>query len=130
MTDPIANLLTVIRNAYLAKRDTASVPYSKILENLCKIIAGNHYIKSFTVTGEGPSKKITLEMIYLPSGKGVLSGIKRVSHPSVRNYVAATDINRSLSGSGIAIISTSKGLMTHREARTAGLGGEVICQVW
>ena len=105
------------------------LPFSKIKEQLCQILLANHYIKSYLVEGE-VKKTLKIEMSYLPTGEGVLSGATRISKPSVRRYAGKTDLTKAISGSGIAIISTSKGLMTHKQARSAGLGGEVICKIW
>lgn len=130
-TDPIANLLTSIRNAYLARRNTASVPYSRMKADICRILADCHYIKSAATSEASASKKtIEIELNYLPTGAPSLTNLKRLSTPSVRRYSRKNQYPRALSGAGIIIVSTSKGLMTDKQARAAGLGGEIICQVW
>lgn len=131
MTDPISDLLTAVRNAYLAKKDVAVISHSNIKANICQILTDTHYIKSFKVTSIDKTKKnLEMTMNYLPSGSPILTGIKKISKPSVRRFSKKGEFPRSLSGAGISIISTSKGIMTDKQARAAGLGGEVICQVW
>jgi len=129
--DPIADLLTIIRNGYLAKKETVVAPHSRIKTNICQILVKNHFLKSFEVKENDKSKKlIEIKLEYLPDGKAVVSGIKRLSRPSVRLYKAKNKLSRPVSKTTLSIISTSKGLVSDKEARRQGLGGEIICQIW
>lgn len=125
--DPIADFLTIIRNGYLAKKNSVLVPYSKTKHTLADILVGRGFLAKATRDEGG---KLELSLRYLPKGGGVLTGIKRISKPGVRRYATTDSIPFALSGSGLTIVSTSKGIMTDKEARTARLGGEIICQVW
>lgn len=127
--DPIANLLTIIRNAYLAKKAKISAPYSIIKEEIVKILHETGYLGDYQVVGEGAKKKIEAELVYIKN-KAILTHIRRISSPSVREYAKAGQIPLALNGQGRVILSTSKGLMTDKQARKAGIGGEIICQVW
>ena len=127
--DPIANFLTQIRNAYLARLSSIKAPHSKIKEELAGILWKSGFLSEVEVQGEVPNKKIIAKLNYshnLPA----LTHIARVSKPSVRTYTKASTIKSTLSGRGMTIISTSKGLMTDRQAKKLGLGGEIICRVW
>jgi len=130
MTDPIADMLTRIRNAITAKHDSVVVPASRIKEDIAKILVSEGYIKSYTIEGEGIAKSIAIELKYGAKGERVITGIKRVSKPGLRVYAGCEDLPKVLNGLGIAIISTTKGLMTDREARKARHGGEVLAYVW
>ena len=130
MTDPIADMLTRIRNAITAKHDNVVVPASRIKEDIAKILVSEGYIKSYTIEGEGIAKSIAIELKYGAKGERVITGIKRVSKPGLRVYAGCEDLPKVLNGLGIAIISTTKGLMTDREARKARHGGEVLAYVW
>jgi len=126
--DPIANMLTCVRNASQALLDEVAIPHSKIKENIARILKNEGYIAEFGV--EGDAKK-TLKMKLKYSGRrGVIEGLKRVSRPGLRQYVSATEVPRVLGGLGVAILSTSKGVMTGQDARKASVGGEVLCHVW
>lgn len=127
--DPIANFLTNLRNAYLAKKAEVVVPHSRIKENLAKLLAEAGFIASTKVEGEVPHKTIRLTLAY-HDGLAALTKVKRVSRPSVRLYAKAGQIPLALSGRGVTILSTSAGLLTDRTARKKGLGGEIICQLW
>ena len=129
-TDPIADMLTRIRNAITAKHDSVVVPASRIKEDIAKILVSEGYIKSYTIEGEGIAKSIAIELKYGAKGERVITGIKRVSKPGLRVYAGCEDLPKVLNGLGIAIISTTKGLMTDREARKARHGGEVLAYVW
>ena len=130
MTDPIADMLTRIRNAITAKHDSVVVPASRIKEDSAKILVSEGYIKNYTIQGEGIEKAIAIELKYGAKGERVITGIKRVSKPGLRVYAGCEDLPKVLNGLGIAIISTTKGLMTDREARKARHGGEVLAYVW
>ena len=126
--DPIADLLTRIRNASHALKPTTSMPHSKAKESVVRIIKKEGYIRGFNVEG-GTKKTIKVELKY-QGRKGVISGIKRESRLGLRRYVKASDLPLVLGGMGIAVVSTSRGLMTGTEARRQQLGGELLCTIW
>ena len=132
MTDPIADMLTRIRNANTAHFDTVSMPGSKLKESLAAILVEEGYIGGFQVsdTPGKPGNTLQITMKYAPDRARTISGIKRVSKPGLRVYARADKIPRVLGGLGVAVVSTSKGLMTDREARKKRMGGEVLCYVW
>ncbi len=127
MTDPIADMLTRIRNAHMAQKVETSMPSSKIKKAIAKVLIDEGYIESFSVTEEiKPTLKLTLKYY---EGKPVIASIDRVSKPGLRIYKGKSEIPKVMSGLGIAIVSTSGGVMTDKAARAAGLGGEVLCYV-
>ena len=132
MTDPIADMLTRIRNANIAMHDDAMMPSSKVKEALAKILLQEGYIEGFAVeddpSARRASSRITLK--YTPDRRRTIAGIRRVSKPGLRVYTAATDVPRVLGGMGIAVLSTNQGLLTDRQARERRVGGEILCQVW
>jgi small subunit ribosomal protein S8 len=132
MTDPVADMLTRVRNANIAMHDDVRMPSSKLKEALAAVLQKEGYIEGFTVTDDAgrPGRVLTITMKYTPERKRTISGIRRVSKPGLRIYRKADKIPRVLGGLGVAVLSTSKGLMTDREARKAGVGGEVLCYVW
>ena len=132
MTDPVADMLTRIRNANTAMHDDVAMPSSKIKESLATLLHKESTINAFNVSEneEIPGKTLTIEMKYSPSRSRVISGIKRVSKPGLRVYSKSTDIPRVLGGLGVAVVSTSQGLMSDREARKRRMGGEILCYVW
>jgi len=132
MTDPVADMLTRIRNANTAMHDDVAMPSSKLKESLATLLHKEGYINAFNVSEheETPGKTLTIEMKYSPSRARVISGIKRVSKPGLRVYSKSTDIPRVLGGLGVAVVSTSQGLMSDREARKRRMGGEILCYVW
>ena len=132
MTDPIADMLTRIRNANVAHFETVRMPGSKLKESLASILAAEGYIAGYHVGEEPgkPGKTLEITMKYTPERERTISGIKRVSKPGLRIYARADKIPRVLGGLGVAVVSTSKGLMTDREARQKRMGGEVLCYVW
>jgi small subunit ribosomal protein S8 len=132
MTDPIADMLTRIRNANVAMHDDVSMPSSKLKEALAQVLHTEGYIAGFRVNerDDKPGKMLTIDMKYSPDRQRVISGVRRVSTPGLRVYTKADGIPRVLGGLGVAIVSTSKGLMTDREARKRRMGGEVLCYVW
>ena len=127
--DPICDLLIRIKNAYMANLKTATVSYSRPKENLVKILQKNGYIRDSKVTGEKATKMIEIDLKYTKKVPALVD-LKIISKPGLRVYVKAKDIKHVFGGSGINILTTSKGLMTGKEARIANLGGEHICQVW
>ena len=132
MTDPIADMLTRIRNANIAMHDEVSMPSSKLKVALAEVLQAEGYIQSFEATdnSSGPGQTLTIGMKYSPERQRVISGLKRVSKPGLRVYSKKTEIPRVLGGLGVAVLSTSNGLMTDRAARKAKVGGEVLCHVW
>jgi small subunit ribosomal protein S8 len=132
MTDPIADMLTRIRNANVAMHDEVAMPSSKQKEALALLLEGEGYIEGFNVepTNGRPGNTLTITMKYSPERQRVISGIKRVSTPGLRVYTKSTEAPRVLGGLGVAVLSTSQGLMTDREARKRHVGGEVLCYVW
>ncbi|MBQ6478052.1 MAG: 30S ribosomal protein S8 [Erysipelotrichaceae bacterium] len=131
MTDPIADMLTRIRNGLSAEHDTVVIPSSKMKIEIARILKQEGYIDNYSVEGDSAKDKIiTIELKYGPDKQRVISGLKRISKPGLRVYAKGDNIPRVLNGLGIAIISTSKGLMTDRDARKAHLGGEVVAYVW
>ena len=129
MTDPIADMLSRIRNGNLAKHKSVEVPASNIKKDLAQILLDEGYIKGFNVTEDDKQGIITIDLKYVNEER-VISGLKRISKPGRRVYVGANDIPQVLNGLGTAIISTSKGMMTDKNARKETVGGEVICYVW
>ena len=132
MTDPVADMLTRVRNANIAMHDDVRMPSSKLKEALAAVLQKEGYIEGFNVADDPtrPGRLLTITMKYTPERKRTISGIKRVSKPGLRIYRQHDKIPRVLGGLGVAVLSTSKGLMTDREARRAGVGGEVLCYVW
>ena len=132
MTDPIADMLTRIRNANTAHFDTVRMPGSKLKESLAGILTAEGYIAGYRVDDEPgkPGKTLEITMKYSPERERTISGIKRVSKPGLRIYARADGMPRVLGGMGVAVVSTSQGLLTDAEARRKHLGGEVLCHVW
>lgn len=130
MTDPIADMLTRVRNAVNAKHKVVEVPASNIKKDIAQILLDEGFIEGFNVTDDNKQGIITIDLKYGPHDEKVISGIKRISKPGLRVYANASETPRVLGGLGIAIISTSKGLMTDKAARKENIGGEVICYVW
>lgn len=128
-TDPIADMLTRIRNASAAKKAELVLPYSKFKRHLAELLHKQGFIGSVSEF-EDTHKMLKIELKYTAGGEGVIAGIKRVSKPGQRIYLAADKLPRTNSGFGLTVVSTSKGLMTDREARKSKVGGEVVCQVW
>jgi small subunit ribosomal protein S8 len=132
MTDPIADMLTRIRNANVAMHDTVPMPSSKLKEALASILEREGYIEGFTVQDDPrrPGRVLEINMKYTPDRARTISGIRRVSKPGLRVYTTADRLPRVLGGLGVAVLSTSQGLMTDREAHKRRMGGEVLCYVW
>ena len=129
-TDPIADMLTRIRNANRSKHKTVDIPTSKMKLAIADILFKEGYIKSFEELSNDVQGTIRVTLKYDESGNRVIAGIKRISKPGLRVYASKEDLPQVLNGLGIAIVSTSKGIMTDREARKVGLGGEVLAYVW
>ena len=130
MTDPIADMLTRIRNANTVGLPTVDVPASKIKKSIAGILLEEGYIDNFEVIDDGKQGNIKITMKYGAHKERVISGIKRISKPGLKVYAKADEVPKVLGGLGIAIISTSKGVISDKEARKLGIGGEVICYVW
>ena len=130
MTDPIADFLTRVRNAARASKDRCDVPASKLKLELSKILQEEGFIRTFKVIEEGPERTIRLYLRYSSDGEPAIHGIDRISRPGRRVYRRVDDVPKVRGGIGVAVLSTSKGLMTDAKAREARLGGEVMCQVW
>ena len=131
ITDPIADMLTRIRNANNAKHDTVDVPASNMKKAIAQILLDEGYIKNFQIINDGTQGVIRITLKYLQPGKEkALTGLRRVSKPGLRVYAGAEELPRVLHGLGIAIVSTSKGVMTDKKAREAHVGGEVLAIVW
>ena len=129
MTDPIADMLTRIRNGNMKKHESVEVPASNMKKNLAQILLDEGYIKGFNVVDDNRQGMITIDLKYVDDERSI-SGSKRISKPGRRVYVRANEVPTVLGGLGTAILSTSKGVMTDKQARAEGLGGEVICYVW
>jgi small subunit ribosomal protein S8 len=132
MTDPIADMLTRIRNANTAQQDQVRMPSSKLKEALAAILKQEGYIEEFSVNEaqSRPGRTLTITMKYTPDRARTISGLRRVSKPGLRVYTKADRVPRVLGGLGVAVLSTSQGLMTDREARRRKMGGEILCFVW
>ena len=130
MSDPIADMLTRIRNANTAKHDTVDVPASKMKIAIAEILFNEGYIKSFTVEEDGKQGIMEVQLKYGPGKSRTITGLRRVSKPGLRIYTSCEDMPKVMKGLGIAILSTSKGIMTDKEARKANVGGEVLAFIW
>jgi small subunit ribosomal protein S8 len=130
MSDPLADMLTRIRNAVMVRYDSVKMPKSNVKVNVAQVLKDEGYITGFDVTEEGPQGTLTINLKYGPEGEPVITGIKRVSKPGLRQYAKAGAIPKVLNGLGIAIVSTSKGIVTDSIAREQNTGGEILCEVW
>jgi len=130
MTDPIADFLTRVRNANMIKHDTVEVPASKVKVDLAEILKSEGFIKDYEVIEDSKQGMIRMFLKYSDNNQKVISGLKRISKPSLRVYCKKDEVPKVLGGLGIAVISTSQGIVTDKVARKNGLGGEVICYVW
>ncbi|MEN8231142.1 MAG: 30S ribosomal protein S8 [Thermodesulfobacteriota bacterium] len=130
MSDPLADFLTRIRNAGMVRYETVDVPMSNLKVDVAKVLREEGYIKDYQIIEDSKQGILRIELKYGPNDELVISGIRRVSKPGLRQYVKADDIPKVLSGLGISILSTSKGVMTDREARRLRIGGEILCEAW
>ena len=130
MTDPIADMLTHIRNANVVKHETLDVPASNMKKELSRILLEEGFIRGYDVIEDGKQGIIRIQLKYGQTGERVISGLKRISKPGMRVYADKHEVPRVLNGLGISIISTSKGILTDKQARKENVGGEVICYVW
>ena len=130
MTDPIADMLTRVRNANSAHKESVEMPHSKMKEHIAEILKREGYIGDFSVVDATVGKTLTIELKYGPNRERSIAGVKRVSKPGLRVYAKTTNLPRVLGGLGVAIISTSSGLLTDRQCAQKGVGGEVLAYVW
>ncbi len=130
LTDPIADMLTRIRNSILVKNEKVDIPASRIKVEIAKILKEEGFIKSYKILKDKKQGVIRLSPKYGPDGKPVFSGLKRISTPGRRVYIGKDEIPKVMGGVGIAIITTSKGILTDKECRKEGVGGEVLCYIW
>jgi len=130
ITDPISDMLTRIRNANSAGKDSVSMPSSKVLVEIARVITEEGYVEGYTVEDTKPQKTLHITLKYGKKRAKVIRGIRRISKPGLRIYSTAEKLPRVLGGLGTAVVSTSKGMMCDRDARTSGVGGEVIAYVW
>ena len=130
MNDPIADMLTRIRNALIARHDTVTLPASNMKKSIAKILLDEGYIKSVDYVDDGLQGQIKIVLKYAEGKQSVIKGLKRISKPGLRVYARNEELPKVLGGLGIAIVSTSKGVMTDKEARKAGVGGEVLAYIW
>ena len=130
MTDPIADMLTRLRNANQAYHDRVSMPFSKIKANIAEVLKSEGYIASWSVADAEVGKTLTVTLKYGPNRERSIAGIRRISKPGLRVYAKSTNLPRVLGGLGVAILSTSSGLLTDRQANKKGVGGEVLAFVW
>ena len=130
ITDPIADMLTRIRNALTAKHEDVLAPASTVKKAIAEILLDEGYIKSYDIREDGVAKYIHIDLKYGPNKQRVITGLKRISKPGLRIYARKDQLPKVLNGLGIAIISTSRGIMTDREARKQGVGGEVLAYIW
>jgi small subunit ribosomal protein S8 len=130
MTDPVADLLTRIRNASKEKHEKVEIPASRLKANVVRVLKEEGYIKNFRLQREEGRPVIKIYLKYTTAGSQVIQGIKRISRPGLRRYIGYEEMPRPLSGAGIAIVSTSKGVMTGQRARAQKVGGEILAEVW
>lgn len=130
LTDPVADMLTRIRNANLALHEQVSMPSSKLKEQIARILASEGYIDGYEVKASGTRKTLEVKLRYASNRKRVIEGLRRVSRPGRRVYAGKGDLPRVNGGLGVAVVSTSQGLLPDREARRRSLGGEILCEVW
>ncbi|MBI5158288.1 MAG: 30S ribosomal protein S8 [Acidimicrobiia bacterium] len=130
LTDPVSDMLTRIRNANQALHEKVTMPTSKLKEEIARILAAEGYIDGYEVIGTGARRTLSVTLRYAANRKRVIEGLRRVSSPGRRVYVGAAELPRVLGGLGVAVVSTSQGLLPDREARHRKLGGEIVCEVW
>ena len=130
INDPIADMLTRIRNGLIARHDAVTMPASNMKKAIAKILLDEGYIKSVDYIDDGLQGQIKIALKYVQGKESVIKGLKRISKPGLRVYAGSNEIPKVLGGLGIAIVSTSKGVMTDKEARNAGVGGEVLAYIW
>ncbi|MDE6442472.1 MAG: 30S ribosomal protein S8 [Clostridia bacterium] len=130
MTDPIADMLTRIRNAIMVNKDTVEIPSSNMKKAIADIMLKEGYVSDVKLVEDGYNGKLVLTLKYVGKGRSVINGLKRVSKPGLRAYAAVDTMPKVLNGLGIAVLSTNKGIMTDKQAKAANVGGEVLCYIW
>ncbi len=130
VTDPIADFLTRIRNAHMAKQNVVEIPHSKMKAEIARILQQEGYVQEVSEKGSGVDRRLTIGLKYGPDGRRGITGLRRMSRPGRRVYRKQTNIPRVLDGLGVAILSTSQGILTDHQARRQGIGGEVLCFVY
>ena len=130
ITDPIADMLTRIRNALVARHDFTDVPASKLKMALAEVLKKEGYIRDYELKSQGSKRTIRIQLAYADDGEPVIGGLQRISKPGLRVYAQRREVPRVYGGLGVAILSTPEGVLTGRDARRRGLGGEVLCYVW
>jgi small subunit ribosomal protein S8 len=130
MSDPLADMLTRIRNAGMVRYETVDVPMSNLKVGVAKVLRDEGYIKDYQVIEDNKQGTLRIELKYGPHDEKVINGLRRVSKPGLRKYVKVDEIPKVMSGLGISILSTSKGIITDREARRLSIGGEILCEAW
>ncbi|GGB73585.1 30S ribosomal protein S8 [Knoellia flava TL1] len=130
MTDPIADMLTRVRNANSAHKDTVAMPFSKLKSHIAEILEAEGYISGWSVEDAEVGKTLTINLKYGPNRERSIAGVRRVSKPGLRVYAKSTNLPKVLGGLGVAIISTSSGLLTDKQAANKGVGGEVLAYIW
>jgi small subunit ribosomal protein S8 len=130
MSDPLADMLTRLRNAVMVKFDSVEMPLSTVKIDIAKVLKEEGYIRDYQVKSDDIQGTLKIDLKYGPNKEAVITGLKRVSKPGLRKYTKVSDIPKVLNGLGIAIISTSKGVVTDKTARALKSGGEIICEVW
>ncbi len=130
LTDPIADMLTRIRNANMAEKKTVQMPHSKMKSEIARLLKSEGFIKDYTMENEGGKSVLNLFLKYTIEREPIIQGLRRISKSSCRKYVASDEVPRVLGGIGVAILSTSSGVMTDNEARKQKVGGEVLCYIW
>lgn len=129
MTDAIADMIIRIQNGYMAKKDEVVLPHSKVKEAIANLLKAKRYLDDVVVTDIKPQKTITVKLLYI-NGMPSVTKVKRISKPGLRKYSTSAQIPRSLGGYGVTIVSTSQGVMSDKDARKKGIGGELLCSVW
>jgi small subunit ribosomal protein S8 len=130
MTDPIADLLTRVRNGQLARHEKVTLPWSRTKESLARVLVSEGYVRDVLVGGEADKPTLTVLLSYTAAGDPVITGVRRVSKPGLRVYTGAKEIPSVRNGFGVSVVSTPLGLMGNREARRRNVGGELLCEVW
>ena len=130
LTDPIADMLTRIRNANMAEKKNVQMPHSKMKSEVARLLKSEGFIQDYTMENEGGKSVLKLFLKYTVEREPIIQGLRRISKPSCRKYVTSSEVPRVLGGIGVAILSTSSGVMTDNEARKQNVGGEVLCYIW
>jgi small subunit ribosomal protein S8 len=130
MTDPIADMLTRIRNGAKARHEQVQMPWSRVKEGVGRVLCEQGYLRDVSVSGEVPKRTLTVRLRYTDAGDSAITGIKRISKPGMRVYSSSSEVPLVRSGLGVAVVSTPVGLLADRDARKRNVGGEILCEVW